>query len=101
MSDFSSAAFCATFATFLGSEREKKMDGAQKAVRERRPYRREGGGKKLFRDNTSCGVGERVCGPTCGVPGDLLGNETVAVIPGFDGNLWNYPGKTVAMALKL
>ena len=32
MSDFSSAAFCATFATFLGSEREKKMDGAQKAA---------------------------------------------------------------------
>ena len=32
MSDFSSAAFCATFATFLGSEREKKMDDAQKAA---------------------------------------------------------------------
>ena len=82
MSDFSSAAFCATFATFLGSEREKKMDDAQKAVREQDGYRREEG--ELFRDNISCGVGERFCWPTCGVAGDLLGNETVAVIPGFD-----------------
>ena len=58
MSDFSSAAFCATFATFLGSEREKKMDDAQKAVRKTAAAidEREG---ELFRDNISCGVGER------------------------------------------
>ena len=58
MSDFPSAAFCATFATFLGSEREKKMDDAQKAVGPRKTAIDERERGELFRDNISRGVGE-------------------------------------------